>query len=279
MTQIYPPAVSVCIPVFNGERFIAAAIESVLRQTFTNFELIIIDDHSSDRSLDVIYGYNDARLRVVVNDCNIGAEGNWNRCLTESKGRYLKLLPQDDVLAPTNLAKQVSVLNQDEQNSIALVFCARTIIDAAGGILMARGCPGGSIGVISGQQLIRRCLCYGTNLIGEPGGVLFRRALAVDIGSFDASAPYVIDLDYWFRLLLCGNGYYLPEKLSSFRVSAGSWSIAISGKQSEDFRLFVARISRNPDFGIRYIDVLMANLMARINNVMRMLIYRFVLKR
>jgi len=187
-------------------------------------------------------------------------------------------LPQDDVLAPTCLAKQVSVLDQDEEKRIALVFCARTIIDAAGGILMSRGYPGGSIGVINGQLLIRRCLCFGTNLIGEPGSVLFRRDLAVDVGPFDASVPYVIDLDYWFRLLLRGDGYYLPDKLASFRVYTGSWSVAIGGKQSEEFRRFVKRISRDPDFGTRYIDGLMANLMARVNNIMRMLIYRFVLK-
>jgi len=76
------PLVSVCIPVFNGERFIALTIDSVLRQTFTDFELIIVDDHSSDRSLEIISAYTDNRLRVVVNDHNPGAEGNWNRCLT-----------------------------------------------------------------------------------------------------------------------------------------------------------------------------------------------------
>lgn len=271
--------VSVCIPLFNGERSIAATVESVLCQTFTDFELIIVDDHSSDRSLEIVSAYHDKRLRVVVNERNLGAEGNWNRCLTESGGRYLKLLPQDDVLASTCLAKQISVLDQDKEKRIALVFCARNIIDAEDGILMSRGYPGGRRGVISSQALIRRCLCFGTNLIGEPGSVLFRRNTASDVGLFDASEPYVIDLDYWFRLLLCGNGYYLPEKLASFRVYAGSLSVAIGGKQSGEFRRFVARISKNPDFRIRSVDILMANLMARVNNVMRMLIYRFVLRR
>jgi len=273
------PLISVCIPVYNAERFIAATIESVLLQTLTDFELIIVDDHSSDRSLEIISSYKDDRLRVIVNDRNLGAEGNWNHCLTESKGRYVKLLPQDDILAPTCLAQQVAVLDQDDDKRIALVFCARTIIDAKGGKLMSRGYLGGRKGAIRGRQLIRRCLCFGSNLIGEPGSVLFRREFAVDAGFFDASAPYVIDLDYWFRLLLRGDGYYLPEKLAAFRISTGSWSVAIGGKQSEEFRRFVARISRNPDFGIRAIDVIMANFMARVNNVIRMVIYWFVLKR
>lgn len=273
------PLVSVCIPVFNGERSVAATIESVLCQTFTDFELIIVDDCSSDRSLQLISAYHDKRIRVVVNERNLGAQGNWNRCLTESRGRYLKLLPQDDLLAPTCLAKQVFVLDQDEEKRLALVFCARDIIDVAGDIVMSRTYPGGSRGGISAQALIRRCLCFGTNLIGEPGSVLFRRDTAVDVGLFDASEPYVIDLDYWFRLLLQGDGYYLPEKLASFRVYAGSLSVAIGGKQSGEFRRFVARISKNPDFRICYVDVLMANLMARVNSVMRMMIYHIVLKR
>jgi len=273
------PLVSVCIPVFNGARFIAAAIESVLRQTFTDFELIIVDDHSSDRSLEIISGFHDDRLRVVVNESNLGAEGNWNRCLTESKGIYFKLLPQDDVLAPTCLAKQVAVLDQDKEKRIALVFCARTIIDAKGRVLMYRGHWAFRKGFISGQLLIRRCLRFGTNLIGEPGSVLLRRNLAAAVGLFDAKCPYVIDLDYWFRLLLRGDGYYLPERLASFRVSTDSWSVAIGEKQSEEFRRFAAGIFNNPDFRTRYIDVLMATLMARVNSVMRMMIYRTTLKR
>ena len=277
--KLETPLVSVCIPVYNAERFIATTIESVLQQTLTDFELIIVDDHSSDRSLEIIATYNDDRMRVIANDRNLGPEGNWNRCLKESKGRYVKLLPQDDVLAPICLAEQVAVLEQDEEKRIALVFCARTIIDATGGVLMSRGYPTFRKGAINGQLLIRRCLCFGTNLIGEPGSVLFRRNKVMDVGLFDASCPYVIDLDFWFRLLLLGDGYYLPERLASFRVSTDSWSVAIGGKQSEEFRRFAAKISKDPDFKTKYIDVLMANFMARINSFMRILIYRFVLKR
>jgi len=273
------PLVSVCIPVYNGERFIAATIESVLRQTLTDFELIIVDDNSADRSLEIISAYNDDRLRVISNDRNLGPEGNWNRCLKESKGFYLKLLPQDDVLAPTCLAQQATILDQDGEKRIALVFCSRTIIDAKGDVLMSRGYLSRHKGAISGQRLIRRCLCFGTNLIGEPGSVLFRRDMVEVVGLFDASCPYVIDLDYWFRLLLLGDGYYLPERLASFRVSTDSWSVAIGGKQSSEFSRFVTKISSNPDFQIRDIDILMAKLMAHFNSVMRMLIYRFVLKR
>jgi glycosyltransferase involved in cell wall biosynthesis len=272
------PLVSVCIPVYNGQRFIAGTIESVLRQTLTDYELILVDDHSSDRSLDIMSAYNDDRLRIVTNDRTLGPERNWNRCLKESKGRYFKLLPQDDVLSPTCLERQASVLDEDREKRTALVFCARAIIDAGGRTWMSRRYPSCRKGAVDGRRLIRRCLRFGTNLIGEPGSCLFRKELVSKAGFFDAGIPYVIDLDYWFRLLLLGDGYYLPERLASFRVSEGSWSVAIGKGQGAQFRGFVKKISRNPDYQAGASDILAAKLMSRLNGVIRALIYHFILR-
>lgn len=142
---------------------------------------------------------------------------------------------------------------------------------------MVRGYSGGHTGIVNAQNLIRHCLRRGTNLIGEPGSVLFRRQLANSVGLFDASIPYVLDLDYWFRLLLKGDSYYLPEALTSFRVSRGSWSVAIGSKQSIDYRRFIGKIASDPDFSVRRIDILMGSIMAELNNYMRLVFYRFIL--
>lgn len=280
MPQASIPLVSVCIPTYRGAEHIGAAVESVLAQSLTDFELLIIDDNSPDDTAKVVARYHDPRIRFLLNPSNLGPEGNWNRCLTESRGRYFKLLPQDDLLYPQCLEQQVAVLEQDnQQRRLALVFCARTIIDAAGRALTTRRYPGGSKGVISGPTLIRRCVRYGTNLIGEPGGVLFRRELATAVGSFDASVPYVIDLDYWFRLLLKGDAYYLPDPLASFRISPGSWSVAIGARQGEEFRRFIKKIAQNSDYKLTRLDVLIDQFMAQLNNYLRLLFYYTVLKR
>lgn len=274
-----PPSVSVCIPTYKGAKYLGWTIESVLNQRFSDFELLIIDDKSPDETVRVVAQFQDSRIRFFCNPTNLGAEGNWNRCLEEARGKYFKLLPQDDLLAPDCLQQQVAVLDQDEAKRIALVCCARSIIDPQGRIIMRRGYPGGREGPIDGTILLRRCLRYAANLIGEPGSVLFRRELAQDTGLFNGSLPYVIDLDYWFRLLLRGNAYYLPDALASFRVSQGSWSVAIGTRQNLEFRRFIAKVAQDPAYHTTRFDILVGNTSARLNSRLRTLLYRLILQR
>jgi len=224
-TPTRTPAVSVCIPTYKGAAHLRTSIESVLAQTFGDLELVIVDDNSPDDTFAIASGYQDLRVRCLRNDRNLGAEGNWNRCLDEAAGTYYRLLPQDDVLAPDCLQRQIEVLEADTRREIALVFSARTIIDGAGNTVMERRPFGRMPRRLTGDELFRRCLYRGTNVIGEPGGVMFRRALARQVGPYDATFPYVVDLDYWLRLLEHGDGYYLPETLVSFRVSPGRGEI------------------------------------------------------
>ncbi|MEO8026049.1 MAG: glycosyltransferase [Bryobacteraceae bacterium] len=273
------PIVSVCIPTYRGATFVGQAIESVLGQTFGEFELLVVDDNSPDETASVVSGYRDSRIRLLRNMRNLGPEGNWNRCLDEARGRYFKLLPQDDVLAPECLARQAAVLEADAHQQIALVFCARNILDPGGRVLLRRGIPGRHSGTIPAGVVIRRCLRRGTNLIGEPGGVLFRMSLAKQVGGFDADAPYLIDLDYWARLLCHGDAHYFPEPLASFRVSNESWSVAIGNKQTADFGRFMSKTARIPAFAIGPFDILAGRAMARLNTYLRLILYRFVLNR
>lgn len=271
------PAVSVCIPTYRGAPHVGAAVESVLAQTFPDFELIVIDDGSPDETAAIVARYRDPRIRFVRNERNLGAQANWNRCLEMACGRYFKLLPQDDLLAPECVARQVSVLEADIRHELALVFCARSIIDSGTRRVMRRGFPRRRQGKIAARDIFRSCIRRGTNLIGEPGAVLLRTGLARQIGGFDARLPYVIDLDYWFRLLLHGNAFYLPETLASFRISSGSWSVALGKRQGSEFRRFIAHVASRPEFGVRAVDVRVGTVMASLNAALRMLLYRAVL--
>jgi glycosyltransferase involved in cell wall biosynthesis len=273
------PKISICIPAYRGGRFIGAAIESVLAQTETDFELVIVDDCSSDDTAALVAAFTDERIRFIQNEQTLGAEANWNRCLTEARGRYIKLLPQDDLLAPDCLAAQATVLDADDGEQIALVFGWRTIVDERGKPMMTRRGPRGLIGRVSGAELLRQCVRAGTNLIGEPGGVLFRRATARQVGPFDASIPYLIDLDYWARLLAHGDGLAIPHSLSSFRISAESWSVAIRGRQAGEFRAFISRISARQDIPLTTSDIAIGRCMAALNCVGRLAIYGWMLPR
>jgi glycosyltransferase involved in cell wall biosynthesis len=271
------PLVSICIPTYLGAQTIGATIESVLGQDFQDFELIIVDDGSPDETGAIVARFADSRIRYERNERNLGPLGNWNRCQALAQGKYFKLLPHDDLLAPSCLTQQVKVLENDTEERIALVFCARDVIGPDGRVLTHRGYPARE-GIIPGKLLARRSVRAGTNLIGEPGGVLFRRSLATVVGCFDATNSYVIDLDYWFRLLAHGDAYYLPQHLSSFRVSGQQWSVRLGDSQANDFNAFVARIG--PAIGLEWTfgDKLMSKMTSRLNNWMRLGFYLVFLR-
>ena len=272
---ITPPLVSVCIPAFQGAPFLASTIASVLDQSFSDFELLVLDDQSQDATESLVAGYQDPRIRFATNSRRLGPEGNWNRCLETARGRYVKVLPQDDELHPDCLEQQVAVLEADSREETALVFAARRVVDQRGRYLMTRRYPGDA-GPVEGRRLVRRCVRSGGNLIGEPGVVLFRRSLARSTGAFTAEAPYVIDIDYWFRLLAQGRGHYIDQPLATFRVSPTSWSVALGRRQVSDFHALIARSATIPGLGITRWDRFLGRHRARWNTAGRLLLYRLL---
>lgn len=271
------PLVTVAIPLYRG-KFIEQAINSVLSQSFSDFELLIVDDASDNKSRDIVLSYSDPRIVFVRNKKNLGAEGNWNRCLALAKGKYIKILPHDDTLESECLKEQVKVLDADLDEKIALVFCARKIINSEGKQLAVRRFSGMSSGRIASRDIIRMCVLRGTNLIGEPGAVLFRSKAAKAIGAFNGKIPYVIDLDYWVRLLSLGNAYFIEKPLSTFRVSSSSWSVRIGGGQSKQFASFISLVAKNPANFIGSIDKIIGRIAASINCLARRMFYLLVIR-
>jgi glycosyltransferase involved in cell wall biosynthesis len=278
MLNVPVPKVSVCMPSYRGATFIAEAIASVLSQTFDNFELIVVDDGSTDGTCEVVEAITDSRLRLVRATENVGAEGNWNRCLSEARGEYVKVLPQDDLLDHECLKRQVAILDADTSHTLAFVFCARHIIDARGKKYFSRGYPISDSGRIEGNHLVRKTIRAGANLVGEPGAVLFRRDFSIEAGRFDGSIPYVIDLDYWVRLLGRGDAYYLSAPFAYFRVSEVSWSVAIGSGQIKQFIAFIDRVAELKLYTVTLTDKRLGKLRARLNAVLRLFFYLLVVR-
>ncbi|WP_005031335.1 glycosyltransferase family 2 protein [Holophaga foetida] len=269
------PLVSVCLPVFNGERFLEKAVDSVLRQTYPHFELLIFDDRSTDNSLTILQGIHDSRIRIHCNARNLGAEANWNQAVGAAHGEYVKLFHQDDLLAPDCLKEQVAAL-EGHPNAV-LAFCDRTIIRPDGSKLMSRSAPWGTQEIDALEALLA-CLRAGTNLIGEPSAVLFRRGTALTAGPFDGSLPYLIDLDYWFRLMKHGTALHLPTSLACFRLSSKQWSSRIIKQQSKDFIEFIDRLMASKTFPISPFLRVYGGWVARMNALLRTLVYRFLIR-
>jgi glycosyltransferase involved in cell wall biosynthesis len=120
------PLVSVCIPTYNGQAYLRECLESVLAQTFPDFEILVVDDHSRDDTLAILgeYAKRDPRIRIARNPKNLGLVGNWNRCVELAKGEWIKFVFQDDLIAPTCVEKLVSA----GEKGFSMVVCRRDIL-------------------------------------------------------------------------------------------------------------------------------------------------------
>ena len=271
------PQVSVCIPSYNIEKYIDKTIESVLSQTYEDFELVIVDDNSNDKTLDVIKRYNDDRIRLIINQVNLGPQENWNKALKEAKGRYIKILCHDDILYTSCLQSQVEVLQNPRNTRVTIVCSGRDIIDASGRKILKRHFPR-QRGVLLGKDAIKKIVRYGANPIGEPTAVLFRSEILNKIGYFCGSIPYIIDLDYWCRILLYGNLYVIPESLCAFRFFSKAWSAKIGYLQISHFIQFIDKLNKDNRYELKQLDCNLGRLRAILNGIARNLFYIFFLK-
>ena len=272
------PLVSVCIPTYRGAAFIRATIDSVLQQSYANLEVWVVDDKSPDDTEAIVRDIHDDRVRYVRNEANLGPNGNWNRCLELASGTYYKLLPHDDLLAPGSIAEHVAILEADAEEEVALVFGSRLVIDHKDRPIFRRGLSGRPSGRILSALLVRRCVRAGTNLIGEPGNGLIRRSVAERVGHYDAQHPYLVDCDYWFRVLKHGDGFYTAKQSSCFRISQGSWSVALGMQQLQDFKGLVERFATDSAFEISSLDKKIGYARAWANTVARAAIYRVLFR-
>ena len=208
------PQISVLLPVYNGGAYLEDAVESVLAQSLSDFELIIVDDLSSDGSREKLEKLQakDKRIRLELHDVNCGLFANYNRCLALAKCELIKPFAQDDLLAKDALEKMSQALNEDQ--TIALVSSARNIINGKGEVKEVVRTFDVSRR-IKGKDVILYNLIALTNWIGEPSTVMFRRRHAGT--GFDTKYFHFGDLDMWFRVLLNGDYYFIDAPLAAFR--------------------------------------------------------------
>lgn len=271
------PRVSVCIPVYNGQPFVGQAVASVLRQTFQDLELIVADNASTDGTLAEVRKEADPRLRVLTSEVNLGPGPNWNRVVRAARGTYVKLLCADDWLYPTALARQVAVLDAREFDDVVLVTAARDVVDGGGRRLMRRG-PRGAPRRMPGRVALHDIVRRGTNLVGEPSAALFRRETGLAAGLFADEANYVVDVDFWMRLLLRGDLYLLTDALSAFRVQPGAWSVSVTSRQARDMSALLNRVAADPYSGVRPWEVCLGSARAMLNACLRRAFYLAVLR-
>ncbi len=239
------PAVSVLIPSYNHALYVAEAIESVLAQDFADFELLIVDDCSSDATAEVVQPFCqlDQRVHFAANPANLGMVENWNQCLDKARGQYIKFLFGDDKLSdPQALSKMISLL--EKHPSAMLAASARTLLDEKSHVTdIVRPLPAGCH---RGRKIIARCVMEDANLIGEPSAVLFRKEDAQR--GFDPNLRQIVDLEMWFYLLEQGDLAYTREPLCAFRQHAQQQTVVntTTGLARKEHALFFAGYATKP---------------------------------
>jgi len=203
-----PPAVSVLMTAFNRERYVAPAIESVLAQTFGDFELIVVDDGSKDRTVDIARSYEaDPRVRVVVNERNLGDYPNRNRAAALARGRFIKYQDSDDVMYPHCLATMVPPLAAESRAGLAL---------SSGWHWPGGPCP----------MLLTPRMAYQREFLGQglfmcgPACALFRTEVFHSLGMFPEKGV-ASDNIFWLKACATVNVLLLPADLFWYRVHPG----------------------------------------------------------
>jgi hypothetical protein len=238
-----PPVVTVLMPVYNGEPFLKDAIGSILRQTYREFELLIIDDGSTDGTPNTLAESQRRDSRIVVHrQANQGLTATLNRGLSVARGTFIARMDQDDVALPTRLAKQVAFLS--DRPDVAILGTAYWLIDQKGRHVDLKRFPTSDLH-IRWTNLLAPAFAHPT--------VMLRRDLLLENGLwYDSAFPDVEDYDLWRRVLRHSRGANLGEALLDYRCHPGSMSSLRRATQLQSSDLLALQTVREelPDFPV-----------------------------
>ncbi|WP_418511952.1 glycosyltransferase family 2 protein [Corallibacter sp.] len=220
MIEVYPK-VTVLMPVYNCSQYVGDAIESILGQSFTDFEFLIIDDASNDETVSIIRTFKDSRIRLIEKPKNTGYTNSLNYGLTIAKGEYIARMDGDDISLPERFAKQVAFMDTHPE----VIACGTTYSIMGSRLVKKVPIHHNDIKV----QLLRRT-CF-----GHPTVMLRNTVFDKFKIRYDPSKEPAEDYDLWVRLLAYGEFYNLPEVLLLYRVHDSQVSVKKSKKKFSNY--------------------------------------------
>jgi glycosyltransferase involved in cell wall biosynthesis len=199
------PYISVIMPVFNADKYLKDAIESILNQTYKNFEFLIINDGSTDRSGDIIKSYSDPRIVYIINEQNRGFTYSLNLGLNLAKGEFLARMDADDISDPTRFEKQASILDKNPEIGVCGAFAKFF------GIINVK------VPLPTTDKAIKTRMLFGNPIIHS--SVMMRSALVKEHNiQYDVNNYLTEDYELWMRLGKITKLYNLKEYLIKYRV-------------------------------------------------------------
>ena len=212
--------ITVLMPVYNAEKFLREAIDSILNQTFKDFEFLIINDASTDKSKQIILSYHDSRIRYCENKINLGVAKTLNKGLKISKGEYIARMDADDISLPDRLEKQVEFMNKNQ--NVGLLGSSWYVIDEAGKKIQFSQ-------AYKGKQSVH-FMCHGS--------VMIRKMCFKKTGFYRDLLEPAEDYDLWLRFSENYEVTNLEARLYKYRVHNNS--ISLTRKEEQDLKAALA---------------------------------------
>jgi len=227
------PKVTVLMPVYNGEKYLAEAIDSILGQTFTDFEFLIINDASKDRTVEIIESYKDERIRLVHNEENLKLIATLNKGIELARGKYLARMDADDISVPHRLERQVAYLEANP--SVAVCGCWADMIGEDAGHIWKFPME---------HEAIKARLLF-ENCISHPGVTVRRSILNDPKLRYDPEYTHVEDWEFWSHISMKHRLHNIQEILLHYRLNDNSVSRVYEEEQSYNNRkVFIPYLNR-----------------------------------
>jgi glycosyltransferase involved in cell wall biosynthesis len=230
------PLISVIIPVYNAEKTIRETIESVLNQTLTDFELIIVNDGSQDATLEVIFSIQDPRIKVF-SYANAGVSASRNRGIIQATGEYISFIDADDLWTPDKLEAQFNALKEHPEAAVA--YSWTDWIDESSQLIGA-GVHQTASGNVYGKLLLG-------DFIGSGSNPLIRKQALVEVGGFNESLVHAEDWDLWLRLAAGYHFIAVPFPQVLYRKSIDSASMNVLNMEVGSLKVIERAYAQAPD--------------------------------
>jgi glycosyltransferase involved in cell wall biosynthesis len=243
------PLISVVIPAYNSEKTIQETIKSVLKQSFKNLELIVIDDGSKDSTFDIVSSFSDSRLRVF-SYLNAGVSASRNRGLAKAAGEFISFLDADDLWTPDKLEAQLKALEANPQAAVA--YSWTDYIDELGQFLYPGNHPTAT-GDVYSELLVNDFLENGSN-------PLIRREALRQVGGFDESLCGPEDWELFIRLAARYPFVVVPRSQVLYRMSTNSISFNLSRQEAQCLQVIERAFNQAPESLQHLKSLSMANL-------------------
>ena len=224
------PYISVIMPVYNAEKYVHQAIESILKQSFIDFELLIFNDCSTDKSKEIILSFNDQRIQLIDSPENTGYVQHLNHGLEMAKGKYIARMDADDISMPDRFQKQVEYLDKHEE----VVVCG-TFIEFIGSKKGVVDFP------ITHRDIITHFLLHG-NGMAHPSVMMRKSILDTHNIIYNRSLEPAEDYDLWDRISAFGQLHNIPEVLLQYRVHDANESVVKKETQDKAVRIIREQI-------------------------------------